>query len=288
VTPYVPNVMACLVHEPYSCAVDLVRNLEHLAPESAVVVYVDRPHLEGFAERWPGERLRAVLHPDPRAVPVRRGLARTWWFAVDTMRFALDRWRFDALTIVDSDQLLVRSGFTETILAALRRHPRCALLGSQRTGTRQGSDSELLLARRGHEELALWRPFLDQFPGWEDRFVQYSFWPSMVLAGRAVPDLVRWADADPGFEAVLAESRITAVIELLLPTLLVLLGWEIRPSPASFRHCHWREALTVEEVRRALTEPDCFWIHPVPRMPGDAVRTLVRSRHDDYGRAGER
>jgi hypothetical protein len=283
----VPNVLACLVHEPFDCAVDLVRNLNHLAPESLPIVYVDHRHHQRFARRWAGLGLRAVLHPEPRPVPVRGTLARTWWFALDVMRLARRLCRFDALTIVESDQLLVKPGFTRAVLAALERHPRCGLLGSSQAGVRQGPASELDIARRAHAELPAWRPLLERFPGWDRSFVQYSFWPSLVLSGRAVDELVRWTDAEGGGapDRLLAASRITAVTELLLPTLVHLLGWDLLPSPASYRHCHWRQALTGADVRAAVAEPDAFWLHPVPRTLDDPVRALVRALHGGYGQA---
>jgi hypothetical protein len=283
----VPNVLACLVHDPFDCAVDLVRNLNHLAPESLPIVYVDRPHLEPFAERWAGEGLRAVLHPDPGPVPVRDTLARTWWFALDVMRLARRLCRFDALTIVESDQLLVKSGFTRAVLAALEGHPRCGLLGSSQAGVRQGPRSPLAIARRAHAELPAWRPLLERFPGWNRSFVQYSFWPSLVLSAGAVDELLRWIDAGGGGAAdrLLAASRITAASELLLPTVVHLLGWDLLPSPANYRHCHWRQALTEADVRAAAAEPDVFWLHPVPRTYDDPVRSLVRALHGGYGRA---
>jgi hypothetical protein len=284
----VPNVLACLVHEPFDCAVDLVRNLNYLAPESLPIVYVDRRHLETFARRWSRERLDALLHPDPRPVPVRGTLARTWWFALDVMRFALGICRFDALTIVESDQLLVKPGFTRTVLSTLERHPRCGLLGSSLVGVPQGPSSHLAIARRAHAELVTWRPLLEGFPGWERCFVHYSFWPSLVLAGSTVSELVRWIDTSAGstLDGLLSGSGITAVAELLLPTLVRLLGWDLLPSPANYRHCHWRRALTEADVRAAVAEPDVYWLHPVPRVLDDPVRSQVRALHGSYGRSG--
>jgi hypothetical protein len=281
----VPNVLACLVHEPFDCAVDLVRNLNHLAPESLPIVYVDRRQFEPFAERWADQRLSAVLHPDPRPVPVRGTLARTWWFALDVMRLALRLCRFDAFTIVESDQLLVKRGFTRAVLAALEGHPRCGLLGSSLAGVRQGPSSPLAIARRAHAELPAWRPLLERFPRWDRSFVHYSFWPSLVLSGGVVAELVRWTDSDAGGEPdeLLAASRITAAAELLLPTLVHLLGWDLLPSPANYRHCLWRQTLGEADVRAAVAEPDVFWLHPVRRDFDDPVRSLVRTLHSGYG-----
>lgn len=218
-------------------------------------------------------------------MPVRGTLARTWWFALDVMRLARRLCRFDAITIVESDQLLVKPGFTAAVLRALERDPRCGLLGSSQAGTRQGPLSPLTIARRAHAELPAWRPLLERFPRWQRSFVHYSFWPSLVLSGRAVDELLRWTDSDAGDapDRLLAASRITAAAELLVPTLVHLLGWELRASPANYRHCHWRQPLTEVDVLAAVAEPDVYWLHPVPRTLADPVRSLVRALHGGYG-----
>src|SRR5437899_2767838 len=97
------NVFACLVHESRECVVDLVRNLRYLDPSSTVLLYDGSPDQQLLANGFPFERLGAVVHPRPR----RMAWGRLHDFALDCMRYAVRHLAFDALTIVDSDQLAV-------------------------------------------------------------------------------------------------------------------------------------------------------------------------------------
>jgi hypothetical protein len=102
--PAVRNVFAVLVHERPECITDLVRNLRHLDPGSQVLLYnggrktlLDKVDLHG-----------AAVHPSPR----RMAWGKLHDFALDCMRHALEHLPFDTLTIVDSDQLAVRPGWS--------------------------------------------------------------------------------------------------------------------------------------------------------------------------------
>ena len=102
------NVFACLVHESWECVIDLVRNLRFLDPSSTILLYNggDDPDL---LKRFPLESMAAIVHPSAR--PMQWG--RLHDFALDCMQFALSELSFDTLTIVDSDQLGTRRGYSE-------------------------------------------------------------------------------------------------------------------------------------------------------------------------------
>jgi hypothetical protein len=272
----VPHILAAIVYEPVDCAVDLVQNLNRLAPESLVALYVDARYADEYARRWPRRGLRAVMIPETRAVakPRRQPMLHEAFFEI--LRWAHECCRFDALTMVDSDQLLVSAGFADTVARFLRAHPRVGLLGSASVQERQGPDSRFYLARRAYEELDLWRPFLAEFRDWESSFVHFSFWPSIVVPGRVVGELLGCLDSSAALRALLDGTQTSAINEVLLPTMVRLLGWQVAPSPASFRYCRWREPLTLEEAAAALADPSCYWIHPVTRTYDDAVRSFVR------------
>jgi hypothetical protein len=107
------NVYACLVHESHQCVIDLVSNFHHLDPDSKILLYnggTDAALLDGFSL----EQYNAVVHPSPKRM-------RWGWlhdFAVDCFSFALKELPFDTMTIVDSDQLAIRPGYS----AFIRKH----------------------------------------------------------------------------------------------------------------------------------------------------------------------
>ena len=124
--PPIRNVFACLVHENAECVVDLVRNLRHLDPDSKVLLYNGSANPNFLNGVFPTDRHGAVLHPSPS--PMRWG--RLHDFAVDCMRFALVHLPFDTLTIVDSDQLAVRPGYSNRLAALLAEERGVGILSN--------------------------------------------------------------------------------------------------------------------------------------------------------------
>ena len=156
--PSFRNVFACLVHENTECVVDLVRNLRHLDPTSAVLLYNGSrdPHWLDSAPTF--DRAGAALHPAPR--PMQWG--RLHDFAIDCMRYALAHLPFDAITIVDSDQLAMRPGYSERLAAFLAEEPGVGLLSN--SPERQGPATRVQPARVAHGEIDLWRPVAPPLP----------------------------------------------------------------------------------------------------------------------------
>jgi hypothetical protein len=269
------NVFACLVHEDPACVGDLVANLRFLDPESVVLLYDGSPGgvLRDDLVRFAGEGV--LVHPAP--APMAWG--RLHGFAVDCMRFAVERLEFDALTIVDSDQLALRPGYSEHLRSFLDGHQAAGCLasvpGPQPSTVRTGP------ALTAWREVGLWRPFLRRFADGERNFPHWTFWPSTVFTRRAVEDLLALWD-DRQLQEILARSRIFATEEVVLPTLVALTGHEVLQNPCSHQLVRYRAAYTVSQVDAALTRPDVFWIHPVPRRYDHPLRRHVRERFGRY------
>lgn len=271
--PSVRNVFAVLVHERPDCIADLVRNLRHLDPGSQVLLYnggrktlLDKVDLRG-----------AVVHPSPR----RMEWGKLHDFALDCMRFALERLPFDTLTIVDSDQLAVRSGYSEFLGEFLESRPNVGLLGN--SPDRQPPDVKSGAAVMAYREIDLWRPWARQFPGGEEKLFHWTFWPSTVFTAAAARDLVRIFDEDAGFQEILRKSHIWATEEIFLPTVTALLGYEIAGSPCSYDYVQFRQTYTAAQLAGALDRPDVFWVHPVPRRYDDPLRCQIRGHSNGYG-----
>src|SRR3954463_11943263 len=124
--PYtVRNVYACLVHESQECVIDLVRNLRCLDPDSLVLLYNGSTDAQLLEPRSCFDKLGAHVHPDPRPVDLRT----LHEFALACMRYADERLSFDTLTIVDSDQLGLRAGWSTLLASQLAGKTRVGLLG---------------------------------------------------------------------------------------------------------------------------------------------------------------
>jgi predicted O-methyltransferase YrrM len=264
------NVFACLVHERQESVIDLVHNLHVLDPESPILLYNggdDARLLAGF----PFERYGAEV------VPGARPMAWGWLhpFALDCMAFALDHVAFDTLTIVDSDQLAVRGGYSR-YLARFPFDCRTGMLGS--SPAVETAATAVAPARAAHQERELWVPLLRCFAGGEEKFVHWTYWPSTVFFHDACRDLVETFAHHRQLRELLGRTGAWASEEIILPTLVALLGYEIALNPCSYEYVRYQASYAPEQVERALSLPDVYWLHPVPRPYQDGLRVLLR-RH---------
>lgn len=267
------NVFACLVHENLECTVDLVRNLRFFEPESGIVVY-DGSGGSILQYAIVLERLGAVMHPEPR--PVSWG--RLHDFAFDSLEFALGRHPFDALTYVDSDQLLAHWGYAKAVQVALEQQPHAGVLAApNNVGDAVSHQAQLAL-----QEQELWEPLLERFSA-RDQFPRWSYWPGTVITRAAAAAVCELRD-DAVLADILERTRIEATEEIVIPTLAALRGYEVVTRSWNDKWLRWGALLGPSDVAEALADPACFWLHPVERSPDDPARVyLRRSSHEYYG-----
>jgi hypothetical protein len=270
------NIFACLVHENQECAIDLVRNLHYLDRSSMILLYNGGPNPELLGAEFPADKYGAVVHPSPR--PMAWG--RLHDFALHCMEFALGNLPFDTLTIVDSDQLCVRRGYSEFLGRAMEGRTGVGVLSSAASVLSSSCQIGPVLA--AFQEFDLWRPLLNRFPEGERKFAHWSFWPSTVFTADAARDLTRLFTIDGQLQDIMQRTRIWATEEVILPTLAALLGYEIAPHPCSYDFVKYRVAFTPGHIEAALGREDVFWLHPAPRRFDDPLRSRVRNAFAGY------
>src|SRR5687767_1604479 len=239
------NVFACLVHERTECVVDLVRNLRSLDPDSTVLLYNGGPNPSLLN---PPTIARSGVHVHPR--PKRMAWGRLHEFAIDCLRTATAELGADTVTIVDSDQLAIRPGYSAFLDRHLGGPHRIGLFGN--VADRQGPDTRIPPARTWFEEIDLWRPLLRSFPDGEAKFLYWSFWPSTIFTAAAARELVRLWDGDAGLRSMLDRSRVWATEEVLLPTLVALLGFDIAKNPAVDTYVQYGRTYTDSDLQNAF------------------------------------
>ena len=277
----VRNVFACLVHDNLDCVIDLVRNLRHLDPASTVLLYNGSQNPQLLNGAYPFERLGAVLHP--KAKPMQWG--RLHDFALDCMRFALEEIPFDTLTIVDSDQLALRPGYSERLGSFLATERGVGLMGN--SPEFQGPWTRIHPAKIAHAEVDIWRPLLRKFPDGESKFVHWSFWPSTVFTADGAGPRRSTMTATNSLHQLLRETKVWATEEVVLPTLVALLGLRVVKNPCSYDYVRYRTPYTVSQIENALEQHDAFWVHPIPRRFDDHLRQHIRKRLDEYSTVHE-
>lgn len=270
------NIFACLVHESPECVVDLVRNLHFLDPASVILLYNGGSAAGLLQTGFPFDRYGTIVHPSPR--PMTWG--RLHDFALDCMQFALREFPFDTLTIVDSDQLGTRPGYSAYLEQFLQGQSRIGFLSNAPrvvSHTTQNGPCQLAL-----QDIELWRPFLRRFPQGEQKYIHWSFWPSTVFTANAARDLTRLFAVDTELQWIMGRTRIWATEEIVLPTLVALLGYESAPNPCSYDYVKYRALYTVSDIDMALNRQDVFWLHPAPRNYDDPLRKRIRERLGHY------
>lgn len=272
------NVFACLVHERQETVVDLVRNLTYLDPDSQILLYNGGRDERLLDRRFSVDGDEPLIHPDPTP--------QTWGylhgFAVDVMRFSLAQLSFDTLTIVDSDQLLVRPGYSAALDAFLVEHGPVGMLGNAPAS--QPANTRVAPAVAAWRERELWLPYCRRFTDGESKFPHWTFWPSTVFTAPACRDLVRTFDKDDNLRDLMCRSKLWATEEIILPTLVALLGHDVVRSPFAYDYVRYRVPPAVVDLDDAMRRRDTYWLHPVDRAPHDRIRRLVRERHEHYVR----
>jgi hypothetical protein len=266
------HVFACLVHEDVDCVVDLIRNLQFFEPDSEILLYDGsggslREHTPAF------EKLGVVVHPAPK----KQMWGRLHVSVFDCLEFGRDRFSFDAMTFVDSDQLLAGRGYAKAVRRALERQPAVGVLGTPNPalGTPWATEHE------AHER-ELWKPFLERFPdGLAQQFpANWIFWPGTVITAAAGADLCALR-RDPAFAATLARSNFASE-EICFSTAAAALGYRVVPRPWNDERVRWRRPIHVGDVAAALDDPDAFWLHPVLRRLDDPARAYLREAGNEY------
>jgi predicted O-methyltransferase YrrM len=273
------NVFACLVHESPECILDLVRNLRFLDPESVLIVYNGGPDHDVIARAALPRDEKVIIHPKPR--PLSSGSVHP--FALDCMALALEQTPFDTLTIVDSDQLALRAGYSQFLARHLAKEENVGLLGNSPEPQPRGT--RISPAAKAWQEVELWRPFLRNFRDGEAKFVHWSFWPSTVITGTAARELVAIFRTNRRLQEVLDRSRLSATEEILFPTLTALLGFRVIANPCKDHFVQYRKNHSEADFQYALDQSTTFWMHPVPRQYGHVFRCKLRDRFAHYSRA---
>ncbi len=279
----IKNTYVCLVHENEDCIIDLVRNLHYHDPESSILLYNGSGNDHLINKRFPFRSYGAIVYPHP--LPVKHGYLHE--FALRAMEFVTENLEFDTLTIVDSDQLAIRSGYSDYVSRFMASKTNVGMF-SNRAERVNPDNQDVWTATQAFKEYDLWKPFLQKFPGGEDKFVHWTFWPSTVFTADAALDLVKIFKQDKQLQQIVSQSEIWATEEIILPTVVKLLGYEILSNPCTYQYVQYQKKYSLQDVKQALTDPTAFWIHPVERKYDNSIRTNIREQFNHYSKETER
>jgi hypothetical protein len=281
----------------------MVCNLRCLDPASSILLYNN----SGSASLLEDQRFHCnpgvLIHPAPR----RHRYAGSHGFMLDCLRWACRDRDFDTVTNVDSDQLLLRPGYSQCLAEAVAPCPNLGMLKSGPLAPgwpTDGTGGLIPLGFAGESgapayinqpqltalnELHAWAPFLtrhDAGGGYQSavlrHFPRWSFWPGVVFTRRAALALLDLYDGDLYLRALLGRTQIFAAEEIVFPTLLSLMGLDLVRTPFDEACVRFRTPYTLDALEESLRVPDRFWMHPVPRDMDDPLRARLREHYRNY------
>jgi glycosyltransferase involved in cell wall biosynthesis len=273
------NIYACLVHESMDCVIDMVRNLHFHDPSSIILLFNGGSNLDLKSTLFPFEEFGATIHPLKN--PVKHGYLHN--FALECMEFALANFAFDILTIVDSDQLSLKPGYSAYLSEFFSNRNNIGLL-SNRPERLTALNKEVWTSIKAFEEIELWRPLLRTFKNGEDKFVHWSFWPSTVFTYDSIKDLVQQFKSNKQLQGIMQRTQIWATEEIIFPTLISLLGYEIEQNPCCSDYVKYQHDYAITDIASAIKNPTAFWMHPVPRAYDNTIRKHARETLNNYSK----
>lgn len=271
------NIFACLIHENQDCIIDLVRNLHYHDPSSIILLYNGGSDPSLLKSPFPFEKFGAIHYPDPK--PLKWGYLHP--FALDIFEYAAKNFNYDLLTIVDSDQLAIREGYSSFMSEHLSSKPDIGLLASDNRRITPHNNT-VHPAIKAHKEYELWKPFLQQFPDGENQFPYWTFWPSTTFTNEACTEILKIFKVNTSLQNIMQKSNIWATEEIIFPTLVKLMGFEIGINPCSYDFVKYRKTFSIHEVEQALLKRDSYWIHPVERTYNNPLRKHIRQHFNHY------
>jgi predicted O-methyltransferase YrrM len=256
-----------------------VRNLHYHDSNSIILLYNGGEHNNLLKSDFPYDKFGAVVYPNP--VPVKHGYLHT--YALHCMEFALGNFSFDCLTIVDSDQLCIRSGYSEFIANFFCGKYSVGMLSrmAERV-TPDNKDITVWPAVQAFKEYELWRPFLQKFLQGESKFAYWTFWPSSVFTADAIRDLIKIFKEDRLLQQTMQQSKIWATEEVILPTIIKLLGYEIAQNPCTYEYVRYKKSYDLQDLNNALNTATAYWMHPIERKYEHELRKNLRQRFNHY------
>jgi hypothetical protein len=87
---------------------------------------------------------------------------------------------------------------------------------------------------------------------------------------------------DEQLQEVIKRTRIFATEEIVLPTLVALLGYEMEENPCGYQFVRYKVSYTLSQLDDALRTPNAYWLHPIPRQYDAPLRQALRAKCNDY------
>lgn len=263
-----PHLFGLLAHEPLPFVREAVVDLLAKAPGALVFLYAGGEDPDAY---------RSLAGP---RVQVAEGCVPCPWgrnhdFAAQMWR-AVGRMGCDGVTVVDSDQVLLRAGYCEYVTRLFAHHSEALHAKDIRVYDRTEDFGPIPSAYRewpAWESWAIRRRFLrnyDEWPMW------WGLWGGSIWRADLAHRLAALYWGDGELRELFAWTRMRANDEVPWTSLAGLRASGARPlQPEPW--LRWREQHTWLDIEQAQADGSAFWLHPVSREPKCPRRQHLRA-----------
>jgi hypothetical protein len=237
---------------------DLVENVRFFCPGATLALY----NSGGIKDL--GKDLGLLHFPNPR----RLQYAKVTPFFFDVFEWMhREQMDFDCFMNLETDMLFIRKGFEDFLASTMKKADYLAPKFKHATSTR----SKWRPIRSLRPELPQWLALLGL------DHTNEAFSPGQVFSRNYIQKLLLHP-AYPEIKRLLKENRSFTLQEVLFPTLTEVLHVKGRSYPEGMGPViRYRPYQAVSGVKRALSMPEAFFVHPVRREPDCASRLFIHS-----------
>lgn len=247
-----------LAHDDKTSLIHLVENIKHYCDKTSIVLYNsgDDPTL--------GDGLDISLFPNPR---------RLYYAKVVRFFFDVFEWLhksnidFDYFINLETDMLFIKKGFERFIEESM-----------------QGVDYLGPDYQRFTSKKSRWRPIRSLRPElkrWYEllgfEYTHQAFSPAQVFSRKYIETLLNHPQYDDILRLISLNQSFT-LQEVLLPTLPDFLKLNACSYPNALKPINrYRPYQGIPGIKRALSTPDAYFVHPVRREPDNEARIFIQS-----------
>ncbi|MFN8473399.1 MAG: hypothetical protein U0822_14510 [Anaerolineae bacterium] len=263
---------AILAHDKPDCLQDQVQNIRAFAPNADIVLF------NGGRDAHLADGIDIDVCPYSQPF----GYARVARYHYEVMRWLHEEKRgYDFLITVDSDVLLIKPGLDAYLERVMADHAYMAVLFREITPQLDWVPGQTFM----HKWEGIWQPIFGT------RYPYGCFNPGQVFRREYAERLMRFPKLDELLTRI-DRSRIQCLEEIVWSTMGVTLGCSPRDFPApNDSAIRYLVRHSPSDVRRWLSDPSVFLLHPITMDMDAPERRLIRALRDgqtvDYPRLQE-
>jgi len=259
-------------HECLDCVIDMLKNISYFDNSSIILIYDGSydQFLEFHRDELLSYHSRIVFYPNS----THQEWANVHNYVLDCMRYCELNFDYDIITFIDSDQLLLRSGYIDHIRSAVQFYPYWGIYGNCFRIFEYNEDwlkDHNMFKNRYHLIEFLSKYYsLDEI---DSNSFYLCFFPSTSYSRKAIRSLISFCDKTNLVEFLDLIDDMCVAIEFIFPTIIALEGYQLISSSSNY--VRYRPYLNINDLDN-IQRMHPYWLHPVYRDYNDLLRSTLR------------